>query len=1538
MSKKVFSAGVVFLAWLFGAPRSPCFEFEVVSQDGITLFPYERPAGVEILDGGGVVCWSGWIDSGKYVHADLHPGTYRIRSAVPVGAQAGPPPAASPSGEGGAVPPPPPCRAGGVRVIPVPWLGNPDLPHVTYRGREVRLKATLCGTPGMSYRYQWDALGDGSVLVPPQPTDVVDPYAIDAAVIYPDARPGTLYQARIRIWQGGEVVAESTYPVKVSSDFLETKVRVAIDEGLWYLHKAMARSQSGTTPIGVLPYVNAHTGDAGVAYTAAVVEAFEENHHRPEGDPEVDPYSDTVARALNSLLSQMRVQPLSVQPAGDPDTKDSAGAGNGIGLYDGPSLYDTPMVLVALVRSGAPDRISPTFKNPGAVSGGRNFVDGRPYREIAQDIVDYLAWAQVDRQFGIHRGGWRYGPNSATADSSVTQWPVLGFLIAERAEGFGVKVPGFVRAELMELVKAPQACGSGCFDYSSGIGYCYPGETAAGLLCLDWLNIGPADPQQGKLFRGAVDCLAAGWCNPTCNPCTWNKAWDGQTINLLFGDYYAMYGIMKAAQLAVSKPMDRIGDHDWYEEFAGWLTARSPADPNVPCDSRQTREGNWPANAINGSNPIGAVLNTAWAITILSNIRCNRPEIETFTAAPEETDARVVVAFEVRAHDINDPPLEIREYSFDFGDGTGYTETTDAAPDGLFDGKTTHPFSRCPESYLVTVSAFNGCARSTSRIEVTCKPPDHRPFPGMRIVSGAVRTSKPGLDYLTFQDQRVVLSGLPSFDIDEPPDFITRYEWAFHCGEFGAPESSCDIRMPSEDDGCPVTHAWSVEGTYPRSTCIQIRVTDRSDPRWAPPTPSSASHTSTIEVLPRRELSRQLKVFDHEGKLWLDAEEAIGRFDPALPTIAFTHGWNPSVTGIDYCYVLASFASLLKFHWDGDLNAGGGDELHWTRSLAMLISARLDGGINLLAWDWMAEASGPCPTTGEILPQARALSRELTALFLRTGYRPGEGAARLQLIGHSLGASVMAEAANFLATLDWEIAQVTCFDPPDAWLVFLAGSQARDICIPIMNLKRKQPAAYVEIYDGVASFRRSFFSEGLLLNNNFHQADLWVDVPQPALEHGVQTWYEQTIPVGGRPTLYRCNYHCLPPLFSLCAILPGTVGFGTSAVLARPDRPSCEGVGTIVVDHGVGCDDFTFRQREKCVRSARCGCLNPVLTCPQPSPDLTIDLERLIPSPSIAYRFDAPDGEGIITVTVPGIGEAWGVITLPFDTGFVSAEGEIRSLPGAPGWEDAWLRVFVEPLRSDGHMGYLPWPSIFEAEGGGLPGEGFLESDMIPFCIPKGTAIRIRLRVYSPAPGAVFAFRKVNLYKDPWAANLPPTVSALDQEVTAGEDGIARVALRAVYHDPEGLPGSFLWRIDGEVVADGDRPVVPLPVGKYRVEVVAFDPQGASGEDTCSLDVLPPVTSFKRGDANIDGTVDISDAIGILNWLFLGTGVMACLDAADTNDSGSVDITDPIGVLDFVFLGGVPPAAPGDEVCGPDPTDEVPPLPCTYDSRKCSAP
>jgi len=81
--------------------------------------------------------------------------------------------------------------------------------------------------------------------------------------------------------------------------------------------------------------------------------------------------------------------------------------------------------------------------------------------------------------------------------------------------------------------------------------------------------------------------------------------------------------------------------------------------------------------------------------------------------------------------------------------------------------------------------------------------------------------------------------------------------------------------------------------------------------------------------------------------------------------------------------------------------------------------------------------------------------------------------------------------------------------------------------------------------------------------------------------------------------------------------------------------------------------------------------------------------------------------------------------------------------------------------------------------------------------------------------------------------------------------------------------------------------------------------------------IVPDVSVFVRGDSSGDRTVDLSDAVFTLGYLFLGSQAPSCLESCDANDDGIINVTDPIHLLQFLFLGAaeLPPPFPE---CGGD--------------------
>jgi len=177
-----------------------------------------------------------------------------------------------------------------------------------------------------------------------------------------------------------------------------------------------------------------------------------------------------------------------------------------------------------------------------------------------------------------------------------------------------------------------------------------------------------------------------------------------------------------------------------------------------------------------------------------------------------------------------------------------------------------------------------------------------------------------------------------------------------------------------------------------------------------------------------------------------------------------------------------------------------------------------------------------------------------------------------------------------------------------------------------------------------------------------------------------------------------------------------------------------------------------------------------------------------------------------------------------------------------------------------------------------------------------------------------------------------PVLNAV--EPMDGQGGVAARGLTLEWDaDPEADGYAVrLWRAGVGVVVTEARGIARAehPVRSQLLAATAYQWQVTAWSGAC--EIPGPVWSFltaanqqefRRGDANADDKVNISDAITTLNFLFAGTPrPPPCLKALDADDDGELNITDAIFELSFLFLGGPEPPPPGTEQCGVDPTDD----------------
>ncbi|HUX76699.1 MAG TPA: PKD domain-containing protein [Anaerolineae bacterium] len=546
---------------------------------------------------------------------------------------------------------------GSPRVTCVPWAAAQ--PHPVWSGLTTTLKGTAQGH-GLT-TFEWD-FGDGSPVVAGV---VSDPYVIEADHTY-SAPPGTVYTATLTVWGAFDWSGTDIYAVKALTPSHGVEVDVAVDKGLWYIHKRASRYKSAGLPF-------ADWGD--VADTISAVQAFQLQGHRPGSDPWEDPYVEDVQRGWNTLFTYSKLNAIAVQPAGDPDS-DGDGVGIGIYNYYGQAIYESGLVMMALATTGSPARAART--------GPPIYVRGQTYYSITQDMADWFAWGQNDDGSGTARGGWRYQPNSGDSDNSNTQFPVLGLAAAE--DNWGITVRTWVKDELRDYWLAYTQDSSGGFGYSGRGDHVNVGKAGAGIMDLIWTGVPVTDTR----IASAAQFIKEHWDDVP------DGDWNGN-----LGELYAMYAVKKGSQFA---NIDRYGTHDWDDEYSSYLVGVQRLDGSF--------EG---AGNMAGWQP----MNTSWAVMILSPGLYRALPVPIFTHETDSGPAWRKVLFDASASHHTDPDREIVLFEWDFGDGSPAV----TAPSST----TSHTYPT-QGTYLAMLTVWDDAGNSATRdTEVSITAPEYHP-------------------------------------------------------------------------------------------------------------------------------------------------------------------------------------------------------------------------------------------------------------------------------------------------------------------------------------------------------------------------------------------------------------------------------------------------------------------------------------------------------------------------------------------------------------------------------------------------------------------------------------------------------------------------------------------------------------------------------------------------------------------------------------------------------------------------------------------
>ena len=644
----------------------------------------------------------------------------------------------------------PAASAAPTKVICVPWQGDIAKYHTTWDSQQIILKGVIHtdSTDAIWYRWNFGDATESSIVSLSGKTK----YNVDITHTYTGAEemPST---AKLIVADNNALAnpIEDPYLVKIQAASLDSKINVAIDNGLWYLYKSGYTSNSNYHTFDGSPYMVWGYGSYYASPTASAVHAFEINGHKETGDPDEDPYVEAVEGGLNwlfngyfSTTSYPMLQSYAIGNTPNGDDPDTNGNGKGIEVrdYGYRPVYEGGMIMDAIIASGTPDADS-----------GRDFDgDGAndTYQEVLQDMCDMYAWGQDDS--GSDAGGWRYNWNS-DSDNSACQWAAIGMIPAEEPP-WNCAVPQWVKNYDNNWLNYSYLTPVSGHSEWGGFGYTGPGSgtalTPSGMVQLDFCGATTSDDRWVHCERW----LADNWKDV-------GSDWLDQN------NVYAYYAFAKAMRL--SKPNATVtfssNNFDWYRGDGITMGLAEKISDQLVAHS------NW--------DYYGPNLGTAWCVIILKPVLFAEAPVACFDADPNPSYPDMPISFDPSCSGHSQAGKDIHNltlFEWDWDNDGAYDEST-TTPEVL-----THSFS-CPAipcTYPVTlrVTDDNVPARTATYVmNIRITNPPHPPV---------ARANGPYMVSLC-PDDTLTLDGSGSYDPDEgeheagcptcPDDTITAWDW-----------------------------------------------------------------------------------------------------------------------------------------------------------------------------------------------------------------------------------------------------------------------------------------------------------------------------------------------------------------------------------------------------------------------------------------------------------------------------------------------------------------------------------------------------------------------------------------------------------------------------------------------------------------------------------------------------------------------------------------------------------------------------------------
>ena len=365
---------------------------------------------------------------------------------------------------------------------------------------------------------------------------------------------GGSYTITVKDAGGAQIGSTDTYVVTLVSGTVTDLKEIAIEKGLWYLHKTMTRYATipNSAPGGFLDYngdpINYPNANPG---TVMAGQAFVDAGHTLAINAD-DPYVEDVQRIINWTTEHLGIVGLGSTEGRTSTTyaaKDSRGAF--LMVHDGSTEveygFGPALKFLATCGYARTSTATPQAWNDALNCGTGASIRTYSFPRIMQEMVDFIAWAQLNTVGNDYhtsdtfcpnkttaavapgsKGGWPYynegwnvdptddnnipmGGNGTYGDVAVAYWTVQGLQAAQTTLNSSNIYPASVKTDLLAFITSHQNLINGEITFGPAHNIHLIERAGQGLVLLQWAGVAATDAK----VTNVVNFIKKNWFKHT---------------------------------------------------------------------------------------------------------------------------------------------------------------------------------------------------------------------------------------------------------------------------------------------------------------------------------------------------------------------------------------------------------------------------------------------------------------------------------------------------------------------------------------------------------------------------------------------------------------------------------------------------------------------------------------------------------------------------------------------------------------------------------------------------------------------------------------------------------------------------------------------------------------------------------------------------------------------------------------------------------------------------------------------------------------